>query len=137
MRCTNAIESKEGCGTTRFCKECVVRNAVGSALQGDTVWRKEFKMILQRDNGTQEVFFLVTASPFEWEESSLVLIVLEDVTELTKLRGIVPICSICKKIRDDHLYWESVEEYIAKRTNLEFSHGICPECMKRYYPEYS
>ena len=56
--------------------------------------------------------------------------------EVRTLRGIVPICASCKKIRDDNGYWNQVEKYISERTDAEFSHGICPECAKKLYPEY-
>jgi PAS domain S-box-containing protein len=49
--------------------------------------------------------------------------------EVRTLREILPICSYCRKIRDDEDYWESVESYIAKHTKTRFSHGICPSCM--------
>lgn len=51
------------------------------------------------------------------------------------LRGIVPICSYCKQIRDDKGYWNRVEEYVAKHTEAKFSHSICPSCMEKHYPE--
>ena len=51
------------------------------------------------------------------------------------LQGILPICSFCKKIRDDKGYWDQVEVYVCKHSNAEFSHSICPECMKKHFPE--
>ena len=51
------------------------------------------------------------------------------------LRGIVPICSYCKQIRDDKGYWNQVDAYIAEHTEAEFSHGICPACMAKFHPE--
>ncbi len=45
-----------------------------------------------------------------------------------QLQGLLPICSYCKRIRDDQDYWHSVDRYIAKETNVRFSHGICPTC---------
>ncbi|MCK9483958.1 MAG: response regulator, partial [Candidatus Marinimicrobia bacterium] len=51
------------------------------------------------------------------------------------LSGLLPICSSCKKIRDDNGYWNEVETYIHKYSEVEFSHGICPECMRKLYPE--
>ncbi len=51
------------------------------------------------------------------------------------LERLVPICSACKKIRDDKGYWEEVESYIHKRTADTFTHGICPECAKKLYPD--
>lgn len=52
------------------------------------------------------------------------------------LNGLLPICSSCKKIRNDGGYWEQVETYIRSRSNAEFTHGICPDCVKVLYPEY-
>lgn len=55
--------------------------------------------------------------------------------EIKVLRGIVPICSFCKKIRDDQGYWNQLEAYIRDHSEAEFSHGICPECARRHYPD--
>ena len=55
--------------------------------------------------------------------------------EIKTLSGLLPICSNCKKIRDDQGYWEQVEVYIAKHSNADFSHGLCPDCMKKLYPD--
>ena len=55
--------------------------------------------------------------------------------EVETLGGLIPICSHCKKVRDDSGYWDQVEDYISKRSNANFSHGICPDCMKKYYPK--
>jgi hypothetical protein len=59
----------------------------------------------------------------------------ERITEIKTLRGILPICSFCKKIRDDKGYWQAVDTYLRKHTEAELSHGLCLDCMKRYYPE--
>ena len=53
--------------------------------------------------------------------------------EIKILRGIIPICAACKKIRNDDGYWENVADYISKHSEAEFSHGICPDCMKKLY----
>jgi PAS domain-containing protein len=51
------------------------------------------------------------------------------------LSGLLPICSFCKKIRDDSGYWNQIERYIREHSEAEFTHGICPDCMEKYYPE--
>jgi PAS domain S-box-containing protein len=56
-------------------------------------------------------------------------------SEIRTLRGILPLCSFCQKIRDDKGYWEKVDVYIHKYSESDISHSICPECMKKYYPE--
>ncbi len=69
-------------------------------------------------------------------ERKKLLIQLEHSTkEIKKLRGFLPICANCKKIRDDKGYWTQVEVYISSHSETEFSHGICPECAERLYPQ--
>jgi AmiR/NasT family two-component response regulator len=55
--------------------------------------------------------------------------------EVKTLTGLLPICSGCKKIRDDQGYWKQVEVYIMQHTEAKFTHGLCPECLDKYYPE--
>jgi GAF domain-containing protein len=57
------------------------------------------------------------------------------VTEIRTLRAILPICSNCKKIRDDEGYWQEVDSYITAHSETIFSHSICPDCVKELYPE--
>ena len=52
-------------------------------------------------------------------------------SEVKQLRGILPICGYCKKIRDDKNYWEQVEHYLARNTEAKFSHSFCPECYEK------
>ncbi|MEW6672777.1 MAG: PAS domain S-box protein [Thermodesulfobacteriota bacterium] len=72
----------------------------------------------------------------EEERSRLILDLQRALAEVKTLSGLLPICSHCKKIRDDQGYWNQIESYIHKHSAAEFSHGICPECAKKYYPEY-
>ena len=55
--------------------------------------------------------------------------------DVKKLSGLLPICSYCKKNRDDKGYWTQIESYIHEHSEAEFSHGICQECAKKYYPD--
>ena len=70
----------------------------------------------------------------EEERERLIVELRQALEQVRTLRGIVPICSSCKKIRDDRGYWEQVEAYVAKHTDAKFSHGICPDCEGRLYP---
>jgi two-component system response regulator VanR len=56
-------------------------------------------------------------------------------TEVKTLSGLLPICAHCKKIRDDQGYWNQIETYMAKRIDVEFTHGICPSCAKKFFPD--
>ena len=59
----------------------------------------------------------------------------EALTQVKKLSGLLPICAKCKKIRDDKGYWTQLEQYLRLHSEAEFSHGICPHCAEELYPE--
>jgi len=61
----------------------------------------------------------------------------ESLANIKTLSGLLPICAGCKKIRDDKGYWNQIETYISRHSQAEFSHGLCPNCIKKYYPRYS
>jgi PAS domain S-box-containing protein len=66
-------------------------------------------------------------------ESRGFVCVAQDITEVKTLRGFIPICSVCKKIRDDTGYWNQIESYIKKHSTAQFSHSMCPDCVKEMY----
>lgn len=55
-------------------------------------------------------------------------------SEVKSLRGLIPICAGCKKVRDDKGYWEQIESYLQRHAGAQFSHGLCPTCIDKYYP---
>jgi PAS domain S-box-containing protein len=71
----------------------------------------------------------------ETEKEKLIEELQKALSEVKTLSGLLPICSSCKKIRNDEGYWEQIEGYIKDRSDADFSHGICPDCAKRMYPE--
>ena len=100
----------------------------------------------------------MTLAVIPWEEDDLILAAFRDASDRIKaeaererliselqdaldrirtLRGLIPICVSCKKIRNDGGYWERVEDYIKEHSNVEFSHGICPDCARKLYPQQS
>jgi len=79
----------------------------------------------------------VTARKRAEEERERLLAELQEALgRVRKLSGLLPICSSCKKIRDDQGYWRQIEAYIRDHSEAEFSHSICPECAKKLYPEF-
>lgn len=60
----------------------------------------------------------------------------ESLSQVKTLSGLLPICAACKKVRDDSGYWNQIEVYIRTHSNAEFTHGLCPECMKKLYPKF-
>lgn len=70
------------------------------------------------------------------EKEKLIAGLQKALATIKRLHGILPICASCKMIRDDKGYWTQVESYIREHSEAEFSHGICPDCAKKLYPDY-
>jgi len=109
-----------------------------------------------RADGSHRVMDM-TFTMIPWDCQQAILATLRDVTERVKveeererlirdlqeamekiktLKGLLPICANCKKIRNDDGYWQQIEVYIHEHSDADFTHGICPECMKTLYPEF-
>jgi DNA-binding response OmpR family regulator len=71
----------------------------------------------------------------ERQQQKLISQLKEALAEIKTLKGFIPICALCKKIRDDEGYWNQLEAYISKHTDAVFSHGLCPECVEQYRTE--
>ncbi|MBI5605354.1 MAG: response regulator [Deltaproteobacteria bacterium] len=74
----------------------------------------------------------------QWQRQTLALRngeLKEALSKIKTLSGLLPICSSCKKIRDDQGYWNQLETYIHEHSEAEFTHGLCPECIKEFFPE--
>jgi hypothetical protein len=71
------------------------------------------------------------------EKSEIIAQLHKALEEVKTLSGFLPICASCKKIRDDKGYWNQIEAYISEHSEAEFSHGICPECIKKLYPDFN
>ena len=71
------------------------------------------------------------------QQEALIQQLQQALKEVKQLRGIIPICAHCKKIRNDNGYWMQVEHYISDHSEAEFSHGLCPDCMNEMYPHLS
>jgi len=90
------------------------------------------------DGKTRRIFGVVQditqRKRIEEERERLIRELQQAIEQVKTLSGIVPICAHCKRIRDDRGYWEHVEAYVSEHTEAEFSHGICPQCLERFYP---
>jgi len=108
---------------------------------GSLVW-VEVTMSYLRDMNGKPIGILqvsrdITERKQAEEEREKLIIELRDaLSKIKTLSGMLPICSSCKKIRDDRGYWNQIESYIKRHSEAEFSHRICPECAKTLYPEH-
>ncbi|RPI36856.1 MAG: PAS domain-containing protein [Nitrospiraceae bacterium] len=130
LHCLHSTDVPEGCGRAPFCKNCIIRNSVDEVFQGNRVVRRRTRLEIIRDGNKIELYALITTSPLRYKKRQLALLVIEDISEIAELRRIIPICSICKKVRDDKESWSRVEAYFKEHWDIDFSHGLCPECYK-------
>lgn len=79
---------------------------------------------------------LLIAPPITYMILKLLFQLHDALNQVTTLTGLLPICSSCRKIRDDKGYWDSLEAYIEKNSDAEFTHGICPDCKEEHYGSY-
>lgn len=137
MHCIHSTDAPGGCGRGPHCRECVIRNSVREAMTGKPVHRQRTKAELVADGTVKEIDLLVTSTPVHILGGDHVLLILEDVSEIIRLRSLIPMCAHCRRIRDDEQYWQSVEAYFKTEYNALVTHGLCQECMKKLYPEHS
>jgi hypothetical protein len=130
LQCVHSTETPHGCGGAPYCRNCVIRSSATAAMHGNHVVRRRTKMELVRNGDKNEIYALVTASPFVFVGSQLVLLVIEDIREIADFWRIIPVCSVCHKVRDDKESWMRVEAYFAEKWDVGFTHGYCPECLE-------
>jgi PAS domain-containing protein len=130
LECIHVGDVSGGCGFGPFCKDCVIRNSVLDAFSGSKIVRRRTKIGIIRDAQNVELHAFVTASTFVCDGKRFVLLVIEDISEIAELRRIIPICSVCKKVRNEKEAWQRVEAYFKGRWDIDFSHGLCPECLE-------
>lgn len=135
LGCLNAMDSRHGCGHGPACSSCVVRNAVGEVFAGGRVVRQRSRLELTLEGRTIDLFAQVTASPLVFEGRDLALLVIEDFGEIMELKRMIPICCVCKKIRDGANSWSRLEAYFKDQWDVDFSHGYCPECYRDAFGE--
>jgi hypothetical protein len=136
LHCLHATDVPEGCGRGPSCSSCIIRNSVKACLKGQTVTRRIMNLQLASEASPKDLQILVTASPMPGSEERTALLILEDITEISALKNIIPMCMKCRKIRNDEQYWQTVEQYFHEHIGVDFSHGICPKCVDEFFPEF-
>ena len=96
------------------------------------VQTRTVELTLANEALSQEI---ITRRAAEGEKERLIIELTDALAQVKTLSGLLPICSSCRQIRDPEGKWSRVEEYIQARTDAEFTHGICPKCAKRLYPD--
>ena len=98
------------------------------------------KFLLHDGNGHRQIgglsFDITERKQAEHERERLLSDLRDALAAVKSLKGLIPICASCKNIRDDEGYWKQIEFYLCEHSELEFTHGICPACLERLYPDF-
>lgn len=109
-----------------------VQKAYTESVENKTQYDLEHRILL--NNGTEKWVREVCKTEYDDNDEPIrSLGIVHDITEVKALRGIIPICSQCKKIRDDEGYWQQIDQYISEHSVAELSHGICRQCSDELY----
>jgi len=118
----------------------IVQNTDRASISGKTHFLDSVKIPLKDESN--KIFGVLGISrditerkQLESEKDHLIDELRHALAKVKKLEGFLPICSYCKKIRDDLGYWQQIEKYIRERSDAQFSHSICPECAKKHFPD--
>lgn len=118
--------------------ETIVFDVRVPAVSGDRVYMTSVKPVLDEQGAVQSVICIskeiTDRKRAEEERERLIAELKEALSTIRTLSGLLPICSACKKIRDDRGHWTHLEAYIRQHTGAEFTHGLCPTCAARLYP---
>ncbi|MCI5141051.1 MAG: PAS domain S-box protein [Candidatus Electrothrix sp. ATG1] len=145
-KCWEALQEQSG--PCSFCEYYSLRKA-GQPITRAHVWQvrnfrdgewyecrdQEIQWVDGRTARLQVATNITDRKKNDDEREQLIKKLQSALSEIQVLRGILPICSFCKNIRNDKGYYEHIESYIHKRSGVDFSHTVCPDCMKKHYPE--
>ncbi|MBI5664431.1 MAG: PAS domain-containing protein [Nitrospirae bacterium] len=142
--CYKAIEHREGvcenCPLALTLEDGMVRTAERQNPVIDPPLIVEITTSALRDPsgeiiaGTEVVRNVTDRKMLEKEKEKLIRDLAEALSAVKTLRGLLPLCASCKKIRDDKGYWMQVDEYISEHSEAEITHGYCPECERKHFP---
>ena len=124
LECIHSKDDPKGCGKGPLCKSCTIRNSVTEALRGKRIIRRRTRLDLKWDEKKIEIYALISAAPFQFKNTPYVLLTIEDISDLMILKNMIPICSVCHKIRDEKEAWYRVEAYFQERWDVDFSHSL-------------
>jgi PAS domain S-box-containing protein len=123
--------------------ECVEQFETARLRKDGALVRVSLTMSAIRDGegriiGASSIAYDITErKKIEVERLELIAHLNETLSKVKTLSGLLPICASCKKIRDDQGYWQKLETFVREHSEAEFSHSICPDCMKTLYPEFA
>ena len=108
-----------------------------AAINGHSVSRVKGKLNVRDGERIKVLNLLISSSPVDYNNNIYAVVIIENVSNVVGLQGLLPICSSCKKIKNEEGCWDRVDEYIKQHSEVQFTHSLCPECIENLYPKYT
>jgi PAS domain-containing protein len=131
LHCIFPHESRGGCGATDFCPSCFVRRSIETVLSEQPAPRRLAHMIVNTDGQSEDRWFQVSASPLALGDRKLVLVVLEDATQLVELRALLPLCPGCSASHEASDPLGQARIFLRKHPDFLLADELCTECRQR------
>jgi hypothetical protein len=131
LQCIFPRDSRGDCGTTDFCPSCFVRRSIEAVLSGRPAPRRVAHMIIGPEGRSEDRWFQVSASPLALGDRKLVLVVLEDVTQLVELRELLPLCPGCGALREASDPLAQARVFLRKHPDFLRADELCADCGQR------
>ena len=131
----------ENCAVNKSFLDGNIHKDIRSVFSGNGMKYVEITSSSLRDEngkivaGVEIVRDITERKVIETEKEKLIAELQEALTSIKVLKGLIPLCAWCKKVRDDKGYWKKVERYIEEHSDASFTHGICPQCLQKTDPE--
>jgi hypothetical protein len=136
LHCIRSTDHPAGCGHSVRCVSCLLRRAVRAAYDTSAAVRQGASLELRAGARSRVLHCALTASPIALGSQKLVLLVIEDISEIVALRLLLPICKYCETVRDAQECWSDLETYLHENLDGFLSHGICPSCFEGKKSEF-
>jgi hypothetical protein len=131
FQCIFPRDSRGDCGTTDFCPSCLVRRSIESATSGRPAPRRVAHMIVGANGQPEDRWFQVSASPLAFGGRTLVLVVMDDVTQLVELRALLPLCPDCGASREASDPIAQARIFLRKHPDFLLADELCADCRQR------
>jgi len=128
LRCINA---QGKCGSSAACETCIFSTSAIAAINGQSEFRNKGKFFSYDGDVIKQYTLLITAKHLVYRDESLALLLIEDISLVTELCGLIPICSSCHHIRDDKGNWIYLAKYLREHSEADLTHDYCPDCAEK------
>lgn len=136
LNCVHANYGKYKCGFNDRCMTCPANFTISNSLENRQISHNKGTLTIKEGRNIKYIKALFSASLMEINKEEYIILTVQDTININEMQGFLPVCASCKKVSDEN-GWKCLEKYIGDNSEVELTHTICPECLKKLYPKYA